>query len=145
LEKQIQERENLKDTFKKSYPDRAMEILNIDNKIKSLESIEKQYKMKNQEEYSKILASQIRQKEEVTSKIGLMPEMERKLHKSILNNNDNKINAIIPGLNHIESVGSKPLCRWAKNNILPNQNMIYSSFKSNLLTPEPNLDSIFLM
>ena len=83
-----------------------------------------------QKSYSQILKTQARLKNEINIKYGKMTENERLLNvKDLKYFEESKpfLSAVIPGIHHISSIGSRPTCRGGRAIINPS-----------FLSPEPN-------
>ena len=77
---------------------------------RKLDKMEKEENKKNQLMYQDVLNRQVQMK--LGSNYGTMTKMEKRLNKTDLQGYkkaDRRVHSLIPGINHINSIGSKPL------------------------------------
>ena len=77
----------------------------------------KMQKQEQQKTYNDILSTQIKLKNDIYSRYGTMTENERRFNKRDLSAYkvfENSMTAMVPGINNIPSVGSRPTCRGGK-------------------------------
>lgn len=105
LERKQFERQKDAEFLRKSIEQRFQE----DDFNRKIDKLQREETKKTQQQYQEMLNKQIEIKRKMN--LGTMTHMEKKLNKSDLHGykmEDRHVHSLIPGINHFDSIGSKP-------------------------------------
>ena len=118
------------DEYKRSYPLRAQENYQLMQASKEYYDKLREERQNEQKMYNDILKRQQAVKNDILNNYGTMTQNEKRLNKGVLQHYkeaDGRIDALIPGIYNISSIGSKPTCRGGK--IIVNDTLNLNNFK----------------